>query len=83
MEQGHGCGHAMTTLNIPQPDHLHEAVLHAHADMQVALKMHSRGLLLEAWQKVQQGYDRLEKALDTAGNKEEITPPLISVDNCG
>lgn len=53
------------TIEIKPPDHLRDAALHAHADMRVALKMQSRGMLPEAWQKVQQGYDRLDKALDT------------------
>lgn len=55
----------MSGTVVSQADHLRDAALHAHADMRVALKMQRRGLLLEAWQKVQQGYDRLDKALDT------------------
>ena len=55
----------MTTLNIPQPDHLRDAVLHAHTDMTVGIKMLRKWRLMMAWKKLHQGYERLGKALDT------------------
>lgn len=58
------------TQKITPFDHLREAVLHAHADMRVAIKMQRRGMLIEAWQKIQQGHDRLGKALDTVTGKK-------------
>ncbi len=65
----------MNTLKISGADHLREAILHAHADMKVALKMRRRRQFITAWRKVEQGYDRLEQALDSAENNGNLSPP--------
>jgi len=54
----------MIALDIPPFDHLRDEVLHAHTDLQVALRMARRLRWIAAWKKMQQGYDRLGKALD-------------------
>ncbi len=55
----------MTTLKVSPADHLREVVSNTHSDMKVALKMLRRLRLPSAWRKLQQGYNRLGKALDT------------------
>ena len=65
----------MTAIKISQADQMREAVLHAHADMQVALKMRHRRQFITAWRKVQQGYDRLEKALAPVENNGNLSSP--------
>jgi len=54
-----------TTLNIPPNDHLREVVAHAHTDITVGIKLLRRWRPIKAWRKLQQGYERLGKALDT------------------
>ncbi|MFA7347277.1 MAG: hypothetical protein WCZ86_05915 [Desulfurivibrionaceae bacterium] len=46
-------------------DHLRDAVLHAHTDMTVGIRMLRRGRLMAAWKKMRQGYYRLGRALDS------------------
>ena len=55
----------MTTLKIPPNDHLRDAVVHAHTDMTVGIRMLRKWRWIAAWRKLQQGYERLGKALDT------------------
>lgn len=54
----------MTALKIAPEDHLREVVAHTHTDMKVALKMLRRMRWIAAWRKLEQGYNRLGKALD-------------------
>lgn len=54
-----------TILNIPPNDHLRDTVLHAHTDIKVGIKLLRRWRLIKAWKKLNQGCDRLGKALDT------------------
>ena len=46
-------------------DRLRCAALHAHADLRAAGQMLRRLRWIAAWKKLRQGYDRLDKALDT------------------
>lgn len=55
----------MSAIEIKPPDHLRDAALHAHADLRVGIKMLRKGRFITAWRKMQKGYDRLDKALDT------------------
>lgn len=59
------------TTNVRPSEHdlIRCAALHAHADLRVAIKMQGRGLLSEAWQKIQQGHDRLDKALGSVSRE--------------
>lgn len=52
-------------LKISDHDHLRDAAMHAHADMRVGIKLLRKCRFVKAWRKMQQGYDRLDKALDT------------------
>lgn len=52
-------------MKVSPADQMREVVAHTHTDMTVALKMLRRLRLPSAWRKLQQGYHRLGKALDT------------------
>lgn len=52
----------MTAIKIHNPDHLRDAVMHAHTDMTVGLMLLRKWRLIMAWRKLHQGYERLGKA---------------------
>lgn len=51
-------------MKVSQADQMREVVSHTYTDMTVAIKMLRRLRLPSAWRKLQQGYNRLGKALD-------------------
>ena len=55
----------MSTIKVSQADHLRETIAHTHTDLRVALMMLRRWRVLAAWRHLEQGYNRLGKALDT------------------
>lgn len=64
----------MNKLEVSQEDHLRETIAHTHTDLRVALMMLRRWRVMAAWKKLQQGYDRLGKALESPRRQHEEQP---------
>lgn len=64
------------TTQISPSDHdlIRCAALHAHADLQVAIKLLRRLRWIKAWRKMHQGYARLDKALESPRRQHEEQP---------